>query len=408
AVPLSKPVDMNLGLQFALGDAIKADLGMLIKVPDFNINDLKLSAKMSQDNREQRLALKSFTMGTKTLGLSISANGTLDMKSQPFSDSDLKLIVKLDSPEMKPIYGPWELSGLFQLAANMKGDLKTGKAYGSIEIEKLFVKNDESKLSVEDVNLNFPFEYYFASTGPGASRIAVDKSQVIDNEKFKEMENFSIRSIKAVHPAREIQFEYLKDFAATMFFRNNTFELVKLKAYVLDGAVYGRDILFNLADMPHTGSFKNVEYRLILDVTNVDIGKLDNPDPAVKSRDAELSLNANFTGTGLDMFIGKGKDRGKELNVKGYINIHKVGEKFSNKLFKGLSEERGQSTLGIAQFAVDSSVSIKGFNYNLDTGLMYVKVSFIRKGFIGYIITVENILFDRVPIQNYLRSISTG
>lgn len=403
-VPLEKPLDLTLGAKFALGSEVRADLALLLKVPDYNINDFKLGLNVIQDNVEKRVTLNRFTMGTRTLGLSVDAAGTIDLKTAPFSDSDLRLVVKLDSPKMKPVYGQWEIAGLLELAAEIKGDMKTGRASGAINIADFNVRNKESKLSVEDMNMIFPFEYFFAAKGPAESRLAVDKSFVIDNQNFKDRENFTIKSVKAKHPARDIQFEYLKDFAATMFFRNNTFELSKLKMYVLDGAIYGRDILFNLADMPYTGSFKNVEYRLILDVTNVDIGKLDNPDPAAKTREAELSLNANFTGTGLDMFIGKGKDRSKELNVKGFVNINKVGKEFANKLLKGLSEEKGKSKLGIAQIAVDNSVSIRGFNYNLDMGLMYASVQFERRA-IGFIVTVQDVKFDRIPIQSYLNSV---
>lgn len=405
SAPVNKPVNMSLDLEFALGtDATEAKLAMLLKVPDYNVEDLKINTSVFQDNIKKRVSLKKFTLGTETLGLSVNAGGTIDIKTPPFNDSDLRVSVKLDSPEMKPIYGPWKLSGIFELAASMKGDLKTGRASGNILIDRLFVKNDQSMLRVDDVNLDFPFEYSFQASGPGESRIAVNKGQVIDNENFKAAENFSIKSIRAKHPSRDMQFEYMKDFAATMFFKNNAFEIVKLKTYILDGAVYGRDIIFNLADMPYTGSFKNIEYRLVLDVTNVDIGQLDNPDPKAKTREAELSLNANFSGRGLDMFAGKGKDRSKELNVKGFININKVGERFANRLFKGLSEEKGESKLGIAQYAVDNSMSIKGFNYNLDMGLMYVNVHFERR-LLGYIIQVEDVKFDRVPIQSYLNNI---
>ncbi|MDY6967329.1 MAG: hypothetical protein SVR08_01560 [Spirochaetota bacterium] len=398
-LPFSKPVNMNLDLDFSMSSAeINAVLGMLIKVPDYNVNDLKIGLNIVQDSSEKRVTLNNFNMNSKTYGLSIKAKGTIDTKSPPFSDSDLKLLVKLDYPKMRPIYGPWNISGLIQLAASMNGDLKTGKASGSIEIDRLFVKNEESMISVEDMNLDFPFEYYFTPQYKGGSRILIDKTQVIDNDKFKERENFTISSIKAKHPARDISFEFLKDFSATMFFRNNTFEIIKLRAYILDGSLYGRDILFNLADM----NIDNFEYRLILDLPNVDIEKLDDPNPKQKTRKAELSLNANFKGKGLDF--------SKKLNVKGYINIYKIGEKFANRLLKGLNSEKGESKLGIAQYVVDNTMKVDGLNYNLDKGLVYVTVGFSRRRPIGYIIGIERdiVKYDRIPIQEYLRGIMKG
>ncbi len=407
-VQLKKPVDLSLDLKFVLaGNQAKADLGMLVKVPDYDINDLRIDAVFAQDKKAKRIRLDKFAAGSRDFGVKIGAAGWIDTAAAPFSDSDIRITAELDSPKMKPVYGPWNLSGMFKFDLNMKGDIKTGKTSGSIQINKLFVKNRESLLSIEDINMDFPFEYKFAS-GPVKSRIAVDKAQLIDNENFKERENFTVKSVKAEHPVRNTEIEYARDFSATLFFRNNAFEITKMKMYVLNGAVYGRDILFYLADMPATRNFKNVEYKLTLDAVNVDIERLrhNNPDKKEKS-EAELSLNAQFAGKGLDMFFGKGKDRGKELNVKGFININKIGEKSARKLYENLTQEKGKSKIGVARFVLDNTMIIKGFNYNLDIGLMDVDVSLGRKA-IGYVILVEDIRITRMPIQEYMNNLFGG
>ncbi len=395
-IPLKKPVSMSLDTGFALGKkVIKADLGVLIKVPDFDVNDAAIKVSIVQDNAKKRLTINKLYLGSRQKNLSVTADGFLDMKKPPFSNSDLRLSVLLDIPKMKTIYSDWKMAGKIELKTRVTGDLKDGKASGTFRIDRFFVRNDKDKTSVEDLNMKFPFEYYFTPRYKGESRILLDKSSIIDNAFFKEKENFTIKSIKAKHPARDISFEYLKDFSATMFFRDNTFEIVKLKAYVLDGALYGRDILFNLADMKK----QNFEYKLILDVTNVDIGRLDDPDVSKKTRDAELSLNANF--------VGKNLDFSKELNIKGYINIYKIGDKFANRLMTGLSTEKGKSKLGMAQFAVDNSQTVRSFNFNLDKGLVYATVLFVKKGVFGYLVGVkdEKVEFERMPIQEYLRKV---
>ena len=396
SVPLKEPVNMNLDIDFAVGDEIKADLAMFVIIPDFNVMDLKITADVVYNGPGKMVNLNAFNIESPLKGLLISAGGMVDITSPPFSDSDLKLILKMVSPEMKAIYGPWQVSGLIQLNTKMEGDLKSGSLLGSIDIERLYVMNRESKIFVDDLNMHFPFKYNFIPHKGGESRIQIEKSHVIDNYNFRDKDNFTIRSVRAKHPARDITFEYMKDFAATMFFRNNTFEITKLKAYILDGSLYGRNILFNLADLVSKGKKGNVEYNLILDITNIDIGKLDNPDPKHKTRDAELSLNANF--------VGKGIDLNRELTMKGFINIHKIGEKFANRLLKGLSEEKGKSKLGIAQMAVDNSVNIDMFNFNLDMGLIYTSVSFNRRA-LGFLVAVEDVEFERMPIQEYLRNI---
>ncbi|HDP81184.1 MAG TPA: hypothetical protein ENN21_10130 [Spirochaetes bacterium] len=396
SVPLKQPVDMTMDLGFGLGkNIVRADLGMMVKVPDFDINDLAIGVGVVQDNRRQLVTLKRLSVKSPSRNLSIDGGGTVELNKTPFSDSNLKLSVKLDSPKMKAIYGPWNISGLIELSTAVRGDMKDGRAFGTVKIVNFNVKNDQSKLYVDEVNLDFPFEYYFTPRYRGDSRLVVDKTSVIGGEHFRKRENFTIKSIRAKHPGRDRVMVYMRDFSATMFFRDNTFEISTLKATALDGAIYGRDIFFNLADMKP----RNMEFRYIMDVTNVDIGVLDDPDRAAKTRDAELSLNANFSGRGLDV--------NRELNVQGYINIYRVGEKFANRLLKGLSEEQGKSKLGaLGQFAVDNSMSVKGFNFNLDKGLVYTTVTFSRRTF-GYLFGVkdEKVEFQRMPIQEYLRKV---
>ena len=404
-IPLKKPVNLTLHAQFSKGKTILiAALGLLVKVPDFNIRDLAMNLSMEQNNAAKRLYVRRFSLGSRERNLNVSAGGVLDMRNTPGPATDLSLRVSFDQQKMVPLFEGWNLSGKLNLNTFIKGDMKNGKAFGSVEIANLNVNNKTAMTSVTDLDLNFPFEYYLTPK-PGESRIAVDKSTIIDNQYFRGEKNFTIKSIKAKHPKRDYAFEYMRDFAATMFFRNNTFEIESLKAYVMNGALYGRNILFNLMDMKP----KNMEYRLILDITNVDIGMLDEYDPekispAKRTRDAELSLNANFIGKGI---IGKGDNFSKELDVSGYINIHKIGEKFANRLLTGLSEEKNTSTLGgIGQWVVDNTMKIKGFKFNLDKGLMYATVAFSR-GLFGYGIGIkdEKVQFERIPIQDYLRKI---
>ncbi|TAL39595.1 MAG: hypothetical protein EPN93_01230 [Spirochaetes bacterium] len=394
-LPFKKPVDMALDLRFAMNqDATNAQLGMLVLVPDFDVTDLRIDADIAMRNQNKFAAINRFTITSPEKSLTVSANGWVDISAPPMKDSDIRLAIRLDAPQEKPVFGPWKLSGTAQVNAFVKGDLKSGKAFGSVKIDKLFVKNNEAKLTVNDVNMDFPFEYYFTPRYSGESRLLVDKTDVMESDYFQDKPNFTISSIAAKHPSRELPFEYLKDFSANMTFRENTFLISNLKAYVLDGSLYGRTIMFNLADMKPA----NMEYKLTLEITNVDLGKLDEFDPEKKTRDAELSLNANFAGK-----VGNIK---KEILAQGSINIYKIGASFANRLMKGLSREKGESKLGIAQFPVDNSMSVKGFDFNLGTGLVYTTVAFSR-GAIGYLFGVkdEKVEFDRMPIQEYIRKV---
>ena len=396
-IPLKKPVDLKLGTDFTLaGQKTAADLALFAKIPDYGVNDLALKASVEQDAAAQRVRINKVTLGSRAMNLLLAVNGTVDLKKAPLSDSDLRVSLELNNSALKSIFGPWKTSGVMKLSARMKGDLDTGKAWGNLVFSDFNVRNDEDMLALNDLDMNFPFEYEFKARKGGKSYIAVNQKEVIDSEQFGDKANFTIKSVSAKHPARDISYEYMKDFTASMVFRDNVFRISNLKASVMDGSIYGRSILFNLADFKP----ENMEFNLILDVSNINVARLDDPDPRKGGKEAELSLNANFSGRGLNIQ--------KELTASGYINIYKIGTEFANRLMRGLSEEQGKSKLGgPVQFAVDNSMLIKGFDFRLDKGLVYTTVTFTRKA-LSLLFTVDNsqVSFERIPIQEYLRKVS--
>jgi hypothetical protein len=179
-----------------------------------------------------------------------------------------------------------------------------------------------------------------------------------------------------------------------MQFKDNVFNIRDLKASVMDGSIYGRSILFNLADF----KTENMEFKFVLDVVNIDIARLDDPISRKDNR-AELFLNANLWGRGLNI--------NKELTATGYVTISKIGSKFADRILKGLSEEQGKSKLGApVQFVVDRSMP-KSFDFRLDNGLVYTTVEFSRN-ILSMLVRVgdNKIEYNRIPIQEYLRKVS--
>ncbi|MCL2156221.1 MAG: hypothetical protein FWH53_11195, partial [Leptospirales bacterium] len=366
SIPLKKPVDLTISTNFYLGDdIIKANLNMLTKVPDYNIDDLTLKAGVVQDNKAQKVIVDNIYLGSKKMNFAFNAGGMVELKKAPLSDSNLKVSLELSNPSMKNIFGGWDSSGMIKLSAFMKGDLNTGKANGSLQFKDFNIRNNEEMISVSGFNMDFPFEYKFEAAKAIKSSLSINQSVVMDSDHFSAKPNFTIASVKAKHPARDISYEYMKDLSAHMQFKDNTFNINNLKASIMDGSIYGRSILFNLADF----KTENMEFKLVLDVVDIDIARLD--DPVSKKGDkAELFLNANVSGRGLNI--------NKELNATGYITISKIGSKFADRLMKGLSEEQGKSKLGApVQYVVDKSMP-KSFDFRLDNGLVYTTVEFSR------------------------------
>lgn len=398
SIPLKKPVNLGLVTKFYMGDElVNANLDLSASVPDYGVEDLKLSASVKQETKKQRVTVNHLTLGSRTMNLLLAVNGTVDLKKSPISGSDLKISLELDNSSMKNIFGPWATSGRMKLAAGMKGDLDTGVVKGTLVFEGFNLKNDEMMLSMNGLDMNFPFEYELAARKGTESILTITQKQVIESEHFREKPNFTIKSFSFKHPARERKIEYMRDFSAHMYFRENVFRIADLKASVMDGSLYARSVMFNLADFKR----HHMEFDLVLDATNINIGRMDEPDYSKKiPEDAELSLSANFSGKGLNI--------NRELTVSGYINIYEIGVEFANRLMKGLSQEKGKSKLGQpVQFIVDNSMGVESFDFKLDKGLAYPTVKLWRK-VISVLAVVDRseVRFDRIRVQEYLRKVA--
>lgn len=400
AVPLSQDVDLSMITSFNLGTRfVAADLSVKAKVPDFNINDLKIETSILQDNKKEIVTLKKYSLTSASYGLKVAANGFVEMKNgQPMTDSDLNFSVNINYPQMTNIMGPWMLKGSVQINTKVTGSLENAFAKGVVNIDDLYVYNDlpEMQLAMENFNFAFPFEYDLAAKYTGESKVAVDKSNFLSNENFREKENISLEAFKFKHPSRKDQIVYMSDMSGTMFFKNSTFEISRLKASIFGGNLLIKDTLFYLADLKPS----NMEYKLGLNLTNLDISKLEK-ESKVK-RNSQLSLNADLTGRGLDFSKG--------FDLKGYVNIYRIGDKLAGQLLKGLSENNGRSTLDkFTKFAVDNSMRVNSFYYYIDNGNVYTTVTF-KRDFFGFFIGVEDekVKFERIPVQEYLRNVQSN
>jgi len=401
-IPLTKAVTMNMKADYVGSETVhKGVVSLGLRVPDYDVNDLTMYTS-SQFNMENKVArIDSFRLSSASYGLNLSTNGYINTNASeksPFVDSDIRVSLKINQKKMRKMYDEWKVQGLIGLNAHMKGDLDSGKVNGNIIIEDLSVNNPQKDVlfDLEKMNMKFPFLYSFKSTFTGESKTAVDKSKLITNRHFKETENFTIKSIRAKHPSRKFQYEYLKDFNAIMQFKNNSFDIEKLQATVLNGSVYLKDTFFYLADM----DINNMEYNLAFDAINIDIGKLD--DPNKKTHESDLSLTARLSGKGLNVF--------ESVSTTGYVTIYKIGEDFANNLMKALSTKKGKSMLGSpTQFVVDNAMALEKFYFYIDKGNIYAKVPPEQRLITKLtFIKVNDIEFVRMPVQEFMRNLSEG
>lgn len=403
SIPLEKPVSMTMNAQYRGEDTSQGGTVLIgIRVPDYDVYDLRIRTDAGMNTETKIASINEFRLWSSSYGVDLRSNGFIDTKpgqDVPFANSDIRVSLSFVQNELRKMYDTWELGGKVSLNARMRGDLKNGNVKGSIDIDDLDVRNENKNLLllVEDINMSFPYEYDFKSSFTGKSRTASDKEDVIQNQYFTEKENFTIKSIKAIHPSRPIQYEYLNDLSASMEFRDNAFTINRFKSTVMNGSIYLRNTFFYVADF----SMENMEYNLMFDAVNLDIGKLDNPDK--ETREADISLTTRISGKGLNV--------AENLTTEGTVEIYKIGNQIANELMKVMSEKEGESKLGATQFVVDNTMDVDRFIFYIDKGNVYATVKLEQKLISQLTFTqIENneIKYERIPVQEFLSSIMGG
>ncbi len=401
-IPLKKPLTLSLQTNAEVaGQKLNITLDLGVKVPDYDVYDMRLSTALRHDAATSRADIERFRLSSASYGLECTIAGFADYSESPLKDSDLRVRLAVQQDRLKDMYGGWNLKGLVSMNAHMRGNNKNGSVSGNILIKNLDVEhkdreNPDAKIvSLSGMNLDFPYEYRFMKEYTGLSKITRDKASLITNDNFKTKRNFTIDSVKIAHPSRPKQYlEVVNGLNGTMQFKNNSFDIVNLQASVLGGSLTMKDTLFYLADF----SVDNMEYNLGLDIVNMNMGRLDRPDST--ATDAYLSLTSSVS--------GKGVDFSKKISSKGNINIYKVGEKVAGKLMKGLQDEKGRSKIGSTQTVVDNTMSIQGFDFYMDGGNVYTTVKLDPRTVArasGIRIQNNQIKYDRIPIQEFMRSV---
>ncbi|MGQ9842243.1 MAG: AsmA family protein [Spirochaetota bacterium] len=385
---MTKPVTLQIHTDMSMsGETNIIKLNAFCILPDYSINDLLVSTSIMQNPHKGKIDITKLDISSK------KHHATMYVKGSVVTKDELSLNIEAGinmAPQVPVTFGDYTLSGIMQVFLKLKGTLQSLVAKGSIKSRQLILSNGVSKLFVGPVDMNIPIAYTMGQS----FTMPFDSADVLNIQLFKQKENFSIGKIVAPHPSRNIAFEYGKDVHGYIGFERNMLEIKNLQTHIMGGTVMLKEFSFNLADL----NPQHMEFKTAVNAHDIDIGKLDKPESVRINKDSLLSLNAQVQGKNLKI--------GQDFDISGTINIYKVGERFANRLFKGLNEERGKSKLGMAQFAVDNSLVITGFDFYLDKGLVYPTVFFKKKVF-GIFVSVNNeqVRYERIPVIEFFNRV---
>ncbi|MGB4267959.1 MAG: AsmA family protein [Spirochaetota bacterium] len=386
--PITKPVTLRLKADVRTSAQVNSiTLNALGTIPDYSIDDLIIATSVTQKPQKGKINIAYCDVSSKKHYTSIYVKGSVITKDDVSLDVDAGVNV---APRVPITFGNYTVSGRMKVLLSLKGTMQSLVAKGNLQSEQLILSNSADKLFVGPVAMDIPIAYTMGQS----VKMPFDSADVMNIQLFKQKANFSIGKIVAPHPSRNIAFEYVKNMHGYIGFNRNIMEIKNLQAKVLHGSVTLKELNFNLADL----NPQHMEFRVALNVNDIDIGKLDKPESVRINKDSLLSLNA--------LVVGKNLNIAQDFDISGSINIYKVGEDFANRLFKGINEERGKSKLGMGQFAVDNSLIITGFDFYMDKGLVYPTV-FFRKKVLGIFVTVNNeqVRYERIPVVEFFNRV---
>ncbi|RME93738.1 MAG: hypothetical protein D6767_00385, partial [Candidatus Hydrogenedentota bacterium] len=349
-------------------------------------------------------ALNLLVYGTLTQGWQTVAHPKIPGKviKKKGMVPDLYVKMKMGKAKREAIFQNHAISGFFGLNVHLLDNI----AKGSINIDHF--NYDDSKLTkVSDINMKFPFEYNLAYRKT-LNLTAANKERIIKNYSFTKPFNFTIHSVQIAHPfpgkdpntgkklpPKPFMLIYpqgkYNGFSMRMEFKDNVFQIPALQIFMLNGLITANDILFNLG----TFNPKTMELVAALQVKELDLKQLMDPEKAKAIKDGAISMDMFFTG----------RDFSDPLqNLKGYVSIYKIGDEFAKQ---GLKVVKPDSNF-LVDAIVDNTITVTKFELDLKEGLVYARV-YMKKGFIakGLIAPAgEQIIQERIPIGEFLNNAS--
>ncbi|HNB99306.1 MAG TPA: hypothetical protein PLS71_13755, partial [Leptospiraceae bacterium] len=205
--------------------------------------------------------------------------------------------------------------------------------------------------------------------------------------------NLSIQSIVGTHPSLEnAKLDFVKSisgspgFVARVDYIENFLTIDNMKAYSMNGYIYGKDILFNIGN----GDPAQIEYSAVIQVRDIDLSELLPKDMRKKIDDGKIKLDLNISGQNLNDPIE---------NLELFFSTFYIGEDFGKSAIRIVSPENVITDQIIKSYRVDK------IELELTKGLVYATIKFQKSVFNTLVFNVENDMIsqERIPLASFLK-----
>nr|WP_135355040.1 hypothetical protein [Leptospira ryugenii] len=378
----------------------KVILALTGKIPGLELSDLSIKMDLLRSLAEnEKIQINSFQMTGYENILSLKSAGSLEKKGGKsplgpyFGNLDLNLSLK--SSTKKNLLKGISFSG----NVNLSTKIKDFDIIGEFQSDHSNIHQTNHKCPgleckaflVEDLDAKIPFHHSLNWTRK-ESLIVGDKSQFIKNYGRTLEPNLKIGQIIGTHPSiPDLPFEYVKrqgtlpGFSARIDYQENYASIESLKAYTLDGLVFGKNIVFNVG----TSSPSQMEFRGNLQIRDIDLKQLMAPKVRDKIADGKLKADLNISVRDLTEPVA---------NMDLFFSIFQIGSDFGKSALNVISPQN---------FLIDriaDSYAVNTIDISLSKGLVYADV-FFRRSILSVFINLEDskISQQRMPLANFLK-----
>jgi len=387
-------------------DSMQTDGKIKLALPGIDLNDFQaeFNAKIAKDISGE-ITISKFIFSGLNGSLTGNINGNLIKKANkekpplgPYYPS-IQVSLGLNSEKQTELIRGIKFDG--KLGLNL--ELKDYSAKGKLVSENLNLvyysgvcsENDYTTCNliyVNQVNIAFPFAHDL-KLNITKNLIEGNKVKFISTYGQNLPPNFTIHNVIGTHPYIEKElFKLIQEngklpgFSARLDYKENVLTLDSMKIAILDGFIFGKDILFNVGN----ANVDEMEYAGTIQIKDIDLKQLLPAKSRKEIADGKVKADMNLSGKNL-------KDPIANLNL--FFSVFQIGEDFGKSAIRIVSPPN-LLTDGI----IGSYSRINKIEVELSKGLVYADILFQRSILSTVFMGIDNnkISQERMPLANFL------
>lgn len=372
-----------------------------LKLPKLTIGEILLKANLNITNEEYHtIKIQEIKLETMNSKLKADVSGILKkVKGQaplgPYIP-DLKINLSLTSMALEPLYKNISFKGKMDIKVHLNNQI----ADGAIRSEDSYLEFQSAECPsegckrylIEKIKIDFPFQHDL-NMKTTQTLSEGNKTKYIKTYGQTLPSNFTIHKIVGTHPSHpDLLFEFVKNnqslpgFSARLDYKENFLTLSDLQILILDGIIYGKDVLFNIGN----GKTKDMEYTMTLQVRDIDLKQLMRDETRKKIDDGKICADVNIRGKNLE-------DPVANLNL--FFSVFQIGNDFGKSAINIVSPQN------LLTDYIVGSYSVNKLEVELSKGLVYASVLFKTSLISSLFVKIEDnkISQERVPLSNFLK-----